>query len=185
MNVTETELEGVLLIEPRVFEDARGHFLETFQVERYAASGVAGPFVQDNLVWSERGVLRGLHLQNPHGQGKLVQALQGEIFDVVVDVRQGSPDFGRGTVATLSASNRLQIFAPAGFAHGYVVVSDGALVSYKATDIYDPDAELVIAWNDPDLGIGWPVEAPSLSDKDTAAPPLREIPTSRLPRYLA
>ncbi len=185
MNVTETELEGVLLIEPHVFEDARGHFLETFQVERYAAHGVAGPFVQDNLVWSERDVLRGLHLQNPHGQGKLVQALQGEIFDVVVDVRQGSPDFGRGTTAILSAGNRLQMFAPAGFAHGYVVVSDGALVSYKATDIYDPDAELVIAWNDPDLGIGWPVDAPSLSDKDAAAPPLREIPASRLPPYPA
>ena len=185
MKVTQTELEGVLLVEPRLFEDARGHFLETFQAERYAASGVAGPFVQDNLVWSERGVLRGLHLQHPHGQGKLVQALRGEIFDVVVDVRQGSPKFGRWVGATLSAKNHLQMFAPAAFAHGYVVVSDGALVSYKATEIYAPDAELGIAWNDPGLGIDWPVDAPRLNDRDAAAPALSEIPASRLPPYPA
>lgn len=183
MKVTETNLEGVLLIEPRVFTDSRGHFLEVYQEDLYAAAGIRGPFVQDNLVKSERHVLRGLHLQNPHGQGKLVQALEGEIFDVAVDVRPGSPTFGRWTAVNLSAANHCQIFVPADFAHGYVVLGEGALVSYKTTEVYAPDAELAIAWNDPEIGIDWPVADPVLSERDGAAPRLSEIPVSRLPRY--
>lgn len=185
MKVSQTGLEGVLLIEPRVFEDSRGYFLEVFQDERYAKAGIPGPFVQDNLVQSGRHVLRGLHLQNPHGQGKLVQALEGEIFDVAVDARPGSPTFGQSYAVTLSAANHRQIFVPPEFAHGYVVLSDGALVSYKTTDVYSPDAELAVAWNDPEIGIDWPVADPVLNERDGAAPRLSEIPVSRLPRYPA
>lgn len=183
MKVSQTKLEGVLLIEPRVFKDSRGSFLEVYQEVRYTGAGIRGPFVQDNLVNSERHVLRGLHLQNPQGQGKLVQALAGEIFDVAVDVRPGSPTFGQWTTAILSASSHRQIFIPPEFAHGYVVLSDGALVSYKTTEVYAPDAELAIAWNDPEIGIDWPVADPVLSERDGAAPHLSEIPVSRLPRY--
>lgn len=185
MKVSQTGLEGVLLIEPRVFEDARGSFLEAYQEVRYADAGVRGPFVQDNLVQSERHVLRGLHLQKPYGQGKLVQVLEGEIFDVAVDVRPGSPTFCQWTAATLSAANHRQIFVPPEFAHGYVVVSEGALVSYKTTEVYTPDAELAVAWNDPEIGIDWPVENPVLNERDGMAPRLSEIPVSRLPRYPA
>lgn len=185
MKVSQTNLEGVLLIEPRVFKDSRGHFLEVYQEARYADAGVHGPFVQDNLVQSEHRVLRGLHLQNPHGQGKLVQALEGEIFDVAVDVRPGSPTFGRWTAVNLSAANYRQIFVPPDFAHGYVVLSDGALVSYKTTEVYAPDAEVAVAWNDPEIGIDWPVAKPVLNERDRAAPRLSEIPESRLPRYPA
>ncbi len=185
MKVSQTGLEGVLLIEPRVFEDSRGHFLEVYQEVRYADAGVRGPFVQDNLVHSERHVLRGLHLQNPYGQGKLVQVLEGEIFDVAVDVRPGSPTFCQWTAATLSAANHRQIFGPPEFAHGYVVVSEGALVSSKTTEVYTTDAELEVAWNDPEIGIDWPVENPVLNERDGMAPRLSEIPESRLPRYPA
>lgn len=185
MKVSQTGLKGVLLIEPRVFEDSRGHFLETYQEDRYAQAGIRGPFVQDNLVKSGRRVLRGLHLQNPHGQGKLVQVLEGEIFDVAVDVRPGSPTFGRWTAVTLSAASHRQIFLPPDFAHGYVVLGDGALVSYKTTEVHTPDAELAVAWNDPEIGIDWPVADPVLNERDGAAPRLSEIPESRLPRYPA
>jgi len=185
MKVSETELEGVLLIEPRVFSDSRGHFLEAYQETRYAAAGIQGPFVQDNLVMSARHVLRGLHLQNPHGQGKLVQALEGEIFDAAVDARWGSSSFGKWFGAILSAANHRQIYVPPEFAHGYVVLSDGALVSYKTTDFYTPDAETAVAWDDPDIGIDWPVADPVLSERDAAAPRLSEIPQARLPRYPA
>jgi len=185
MKVSETGLKGVLLIEPRAFGDSRGSFVETYQETRYAEAGIRGPFVQDNLVKSKRHVLRGLHLQNPRSQGKLVQALEGEIFDVAVDVRPGSPTFGRWTAVNLSAGNHRQFFVPPDFAHGYVVVSDGALVSYKTTELYTPDAELAVAWNDPGIGIGWPVADPVLNERDGAAPRLSEIPESRLPRYPA
>lgn len=182
MKVSETDLEGVLLIEPRVFKDSRGQFLETYQETRYVQAGIRGRFVQDNLVKSERHVLRGLHLQNPHGQGKLVQVLEGEIFDVAVDLRPGSPTFGRWTAVTLSAATHRQIFVPPEFAHGYVVLSDGALVSYKTTDVHTPDALLVVAWNDPGIGIDWPVADPVLNERDGTAPRLSEVPESRLPR---
>ncbi len=182
MKVSQTGLAGVLLIEPRVFEDSRGYFFEAYQELRYAEAGIRGPFVQDNLVKSARHVLRGLHLQYPHGQGKLVQALEGEIFDVAVDVRHGSRTFGQWTAVTLSAANHRQIFVPPDFAHGYVVLSGGALVSYKTTEVYTPDAELAVAWNDPGIGIDWPVADPILNERDSAAPRLSEIPESRLPR---
>lgn len=185
MKVAATELAGVLVIEPRVFKDSRGHFLESYQEERYAEAGIRGPFVQDNLVKSERHVLRGLHLQCPHGQGKLVQALQGEIFDIAVDVRAGSPAFGRSFAVTLSSANHRQIFVPPEFAHGYLVLSDSALVSYKTTDVYTPEAEIAVAWNDPEIGIDWPVADPVLNERDATAPRLSEIPLSRLPHYPA
>ena len=145
MKFKPTNIQGVILVEPAVHGDERGFFFESFHALRYREGGIAGPFVQDNLVMSERHVLRGLHLQNPHGQGKLVQALEGEIFDAAVDVRWGSPTFGKWFGAILSATDHRQIYVPPEFAHGYVVVSDGALVSYKTTDFYTPDAELAAA----------------------------------------
>jgi dTDP-4-dehydrorhamnose 3,5-epimerase len=183
MKVIETELAGVLVIEPQVFEDSRGSFFEAYQHSRYSDAGIGAPFVQDNVVKSERHVLRGLHLQNPYGQGKLVQALGGEIFDVAVDVRLDSPTFRQWTSVTLSDTNHRQIFVPPEFAHGYVVLSDGALVSYKTTDVYTPEAELAVVWNDPEIGIDWPVADPVLNERDATAPLLSEIPMSRLPQY--
>ena len=183
MKVTETDLPGVLLIEPDVFADDRGYFLETFRAERYAAAGIVGPFVQDNLSLSQRGVLRGLHFQNPTAQAKLIFVAQGEIHDVAVDVRAGSPTFGRWAGARLSGDNRCQFYIPEGFAHGFCALSDMARVVYKCTDRYDPAAELSVLWNDPDLAIAWPVESPMLSPKDAAAPRLRDIDPARLPRY--
>lgn len=183
MNVRPTPLDEVLLIEPRVFGDARGFFMETYNTGRYGEAGVAVTFVQDNLSLSRRGILRGLHLQNPNGQDKLVYVLRGEVYDVAVDVRVGSPSFGRWTAAYLSAENKHQLFVPKGFAHGFCVVSDEALFAYKCTDLYQPAAELAVRWDDKDLAIDWPIEAPALSDKDAAAPLLKDIDPARLPRY--
>jgi dTDP-4-dehydrorhamnose 3,5-epimerase len=183
MKIEATELEGVLLVEPRVFEDARGWFAETWVASRYADSGIAGPFVQDNVSKSRRGTLRGLHLQNPHAQGKLVCALAGEIYDVAVDVRRGSPTFGRWVAATLSEANHRQLWIPAGFAHGFCVTSDEAIFHYKCTESYRPDAEMSVAWDDPDLAIVWPVADPILTEKDRRAPRLRDIAVERLPEY--
>ncbi len=183
MNVTSLSIPDVRLVEPRLFPDSRGYVGETFSAARYAAHGIEGPFVQDNIAHSRRGVLRGLHLQHPSGQAKLVFALAGMVFDVAVDVRVGSPTFGRWTGATLSAENRYQLYLPAGFAHGFVVLSDEALVAYKCSAPYRPDAELGIAWDDPALAIEWPVTSPHVSPRDASAPRLAEIPTDRLPRY--
>ncbi len=183
MRVVPTEIPGVLVVEPRVFGDRRGYFLETFQARRYAEAGIAGPFVQDNLSFSQQGVLRGLHYQHPRPQGKLVWVLQGEVFDVAVDIRRGSPTFGRWVGVRLSAENKRQLWIPPGFAHGFCVVSETALFTYKCTDYYAPEAEGTIRWDDPDLGIGWPVAGPALSAKDAAAPRLREVPPERLPPY--
>lgn len=183
MNVIETSLPGVLIVEPKVTGDARGFFMETFQQQRYADAGIADPFVQDNVSFSRYGVLRGLHFQQPHAQGKLVYVLQGEVFDVALDVRQGSPTFGKWYGATLSAENNQQLWLPAGCAHGFCVTSETALFAYKCTDYYDSDAENTVAWNDPDLAIGWPLERPELSAKDTRALPLGEISPSSLPVY--
>ncbi|MFK7998442.1 MAG: dTDP-4-dehydrorhamnose 3,5-epimerase [Polyangiales bacterium] len=185
MNVEALGLPGVLLITPRVFGDARGYFVETFALERYAEAGIDIPFVQDNLSRSPKGVLRGLHLQNPHGQGKLVQVVEGSVFDVAVDVRVGSPYFGKWVSTELSAENHCQLWVPPGFAHGFVVTSDHALFSYKCTDTYHPETELSVLWNDPAIGIEWPVESPVLSDKDAAANALADIDESRLPRWQA
>ena len=181
MKATPLSLPEVLLIEPDVFGDARGYFLETWSRERYAALGIDVPFVQDNLSRSSRGVLRGLHLQNPYTQAKLVFVPVGEVLDVVVDVRVGSPRFGQWASAVLSSENKRQLFVPAGFC----VISDDVLFAYKCSDLYHPETELGVAWNDPRLAIDWPVETPSLSRKDSAYPTLAEIPVERLPRYVA
>ncbi|MDD3530358.1 MAG: dTDP-4-dehydrorhamnose 3,5-epimerase [Gallionellaceae bacterium] len=183
MHITETTLPGVRLIEPKVHGDARGFFLETWHQARYASLGLPERFVQDNLSLSRRGVLRGLHFQHPNGQGKLVHCPQGEVFDVAVDVRVGSPTFGRSAVAILSAENRRQFYIPPGFAHGFCVTSDTALFAYKCTEYYDPAAEASLLWNDPALGIDWPVHSPELSFKDRTALALAEFPRERLPRY--
>ncbi len=176
MKVTPASLPGVLVVEPVVFGDDRGFFLETFHALRYAQSGIAGPFVQDNLSRSQRGVLRGLHFQEPHPQAKLVSVLEGEVFDVAVDIRRGSPNFGKWFGLVLSAKDKRQVFLPAGFAHGFCVVSDGALFAYKCTDFHAPDCERGILWNDPDLRIEWPIRDPALSEKDANAPRLKDAP---------
>ena len=182
MRVRKTELDGVVVIEPRVFEDQRGYFFESWAARRYAEHGLPANFVQDNVSRSRRGTLRGLHLQSPPlGQGKLVYVLEGEVFDVAVDVRVGSPTFGRWTAETLSASNRRQLYLPPGFAHGFCVVSEEALFVYKCTEYYAPEAEVSVLWNDPAIGIAWPLGEPVLSQRDGAARPLAEIPRERLP----
>jgi dTDP-4-dehydrorhamnose 3,5-epimerase len=181
MNIRETALPPILVIEPAVFADHRGYFLETFQAERYRGAGITFPFVQDNLSLSRRGVLRGLHLQNPHPQDKLVFAAHGSIFDVAVDVRSGSPTFSRWVGEWLSAENARQLFIPKGFAHAFCVVSETAVVAYKCSTLYAPEAEMTLIWNDPDIGICWPIDTPIVSNKDAAGMRLRDIPLDRLP----
>jgi dTDP-4-dehydrorhamnose 3,5-epimerase len=176
-------LPELLLVQPPVFRDARGAFRELYLDSRYADAGIADRFVQDNLSLSHRHVLRGLHLQHPRGQGKLVTVLAGEVFDVAVDVRRGSPTFGLWAGVTLTADNAHQLWIPPGFAHGFLVLSDGALFGYKCTDQYSPSDELSIRWDDPEIGIEWPVPVPVLSDKDASAPLLSDIPAKRLPAY--
>ena len=183
MNVMETDLPGVLVFEPKVFGDERGFFMETWREDRYEAAGLPTRFAQDNLSFSRRGVLRGLHFQNPNQQGKLVYVLQGEIFDVAVDVRVGSPTFGEWTAVTLSSENKRQCYVPEGFAHGFLVTSDQALFAYKCTAKYNAKAEAGVLWNDPEIGIEWPADDPVLSEKDSSAPPLVELPPERLPTY--
>jgi dTDP-4-dehydrorhamnose 3,5-epimerase len=183
MRIIPTELPGVTLFEPRVFGDARGYFLETWNRERYGKAGVPADFVQDNASLSSRGVLRGLHFQNPRTQAKLVTVLQGEVYDVAVDIRRGSPHFGRWVGVVLSGENKRQLYIPAGFAHGFCVTSETALFTYKCTEFYAPECERGIAWNDPDLGIRWPVDQPTLSPKDAAYPRLRDADRSILPGY--
>jgi len=170
MNVTPTALDGVLLLEPRVFADARGWFFESFN-ERAFAAAVGGPvsFVQDNHSSSRRNVLRGLHYQVEHPQGKLVRVVRGAVFDVAVDIRPGAPTRGRWVGVELSASNHRQLWIPPGLAHGFLAVTDEAEVVYKTTDFYAPACERCIAWNDPDLAIAWPLtEPPIVSPKDAA-----------------
>lgn len=183
MNVIETTLPGVLIVEPRVFGDERGFFMETWNRGRYREHGIPDEFVQDNLSRSGYGVLRGLHYQKPNTQGKLVFVLEGEVFDVAVDIRTGSPTFGQWTAVILSERNKRQLWIPPGFAHGFCVTSESALFAYKCTDIYNPAAEASVRWDDPDLGIDWPIAQPVISAKDHAAHPLRAIPAERLPRY--
>jgi len=184
MKINKTELDSVWIIEPRVFGDERGFFMETFQSERYRAVGIDHAFVQDNLSFSKRGVLRGLHLQNPMTQGKLVSALQGEVYDVAVDVRVGSPTFGRWIGRNLNDRNKHQIWVPPGFAHGFCVLSETALLAYKCSGFYySPENELTVRWNDPALGIDWPIKEVCLSAKDAAAPCLGDIDCRRLPVF--
>ncbi|MGH7616123.1 MAG: dTDP-4-dehydrorhamnose 3,5-epimerase [Gemmatimonadaceae bacterium] len=181
--MTETGVAGVLVVEPRIFSDARGTFFETYRVDAFAEMGIDATFVQDNVSVSRGGVLRGLHFQEPHRQAKLIQALEGEVFDVAVDVRAGSPTFGRAVWTTLSRANRRQLFIPPGFAHGFVATSDEAVVVYKCSDYYTPSCEHAVKWNDPALGIPWPVLSPVLSAKDEAAPLLADLPPGALPRF--
>jgi dTDP-4-dehydrorhamnose 3,5-epimerase len=182
MRSVPATIPGVVIIEPDVYRDPRGFFLETYHLDKYQAAGIPGPFVQDNHSRSARGTLRGLHLQIRHPQGKLVRVIEGEIFDVAVDVRRGSPTFGRWTGVTLSAENFRQCYLPPGFAHGFAVVSPVAQVEYKCTAIYDPKGELGIAWNDPAIGIEWPIADPLLSDRDARHPPLASV-LEQLPAF--
>ncbi|MDH3229149.1 MAG: dTDP-4-dehydrorhamnose 3,5-epimerase [Alphaproteobacteria bacterium] len=183
MKVAKTELPGVLLIEPDRFGDDRGFFQETWHARRYEDAGIRDEFVQDNISLSRHGVLRGMHFQNPHGQAKLVYILQGEVFDVAVDVRAGSPDFGKWTGATLSADNGRQLYIPAGFAHGFCVTGETALFAYKCTDFYDRESELTIRWDDPQIGVAWPISHPTISEKDAVAPFLSAMDRALLPHY--
>lgn len=175
MNIVRTPLSGMLVIEPRIFEDERGQFFETWSRRRYEEAGLPGEFVQDNVSRSKRGVLRGLHFQSPNPQGKLVQAVQGEIWDLGVDLRQDSPTFGQTFGCAVSATNRRQVWIPPGFAHGFLVMSDAAVVVYKCTAYYEPAAERTLLWNDPDLGIDWPAEPTIISAKDRAGVRLKEL----------
>jgi dTDP-4-dehydrorhamnose 3,5-epimerase len=187
MRVLPTDLPGVLLVEPTVVSDARGFFVESWQRDRFAAAGIAGPFVQDNHSRSAPWTLRGLHAQLRQPQGKLVRAVEGEIFDVAVDIRRGSPTFGRWAGALLSAENFRQLWVPPGFAHGFLVTRGPAQVLYKATDFYAREDEIAIAWSDPAIGIAWPLPAgvePVVSEKDRMAPALAEL-AGRLPVYPA
>jgi len=180
MKVTPGELAGLLIIEPVVFGDARGFFLESWNQRRYRDAGITAQFVQDNASFSRRGILRGLHFQNPKPQAKLISVLAGEVFDVTADLRRNSPTFGRWHGMVLSADDRRQLYVPAGFAHGFAVLSDTALFHYKCTDFYSPPDELTLLWNDPDLDIDWPVKDPVVSDKDRRGLRLREVPPDRL-----
>lgn len=184
MIVHETPLPGVFIIEPAVHKDPRGFFLETFSAARYERSGIPGPFVQDNHSRSLKGTVRGLHLQVNRPQGKLMRAVSGSMLDVAVDVRVGSPTFGRWTGAVLSGDNFRQLYVPPGFAHGFAVISDVVDVEYKCTDYYVPEDEITIAWNDPAIGIEWPVAEPTLSARDRAAKTLSDL-MDRLPRYVS
>ena len=183
MKVIATEIPEVKIIEPKVFGDSRGFFMETWNQARYAELGLPAAFVQDNMSFSQKGVLRGLHFQNPNSQGKLVYVLQGEVFDVAVDIRVGSPTFGKSVGVTLSSENKRQFYIPAGFAHGFCLTSDTALFAYKCTELYQPKLEYGVSWNDPDLGIKWPIDNPLLSEKDLIYPKLKDIELALLPRY--
>jgi dTDP-4-dehydrorhamnose 3,5-epimerase len=181
MHVLPTSLPGVLIIEPRWHVDQRGYFAETWRQSRYAEHGLPTEFAQDNLARSTRGVLRGLHFQSPRPQGKLIHVPRGEVFDVAVDVRVGSPTFGRWVGVVLSESNHRQLYVPVGFAHGYCVTSDEALVSYKCTAPHEADGDRAIRWDDADLAITWPTVTPLLSAKDAFAPRLCKVPRAILP----
>lgn len=183
MKVFPTDLDGVLVIEPQVHRDDRGFFAETYHAARYAAAGVDATFVQDNHSRSVQGTLRGLHAQLQRPQAKLLRVLRGRIFDVVVDVRVGSPTFKRWISVELSDENFRQIFVPIGFAHGFCVLSDVAEVEYKCSDVYQAGDELGLAWNDPEVGVEWPVGEPLLSSKDREGKPLSRL-LDRLPRYV-
>ena len=174
MNVQETTIPGVLLVEPKVYQDSRGFFLETFHAQRYAQAGISETFVQDNHSHSRQGAIRGLHYQLPCAQGKLIWVVGGEVFDVAVDLRSDSPTFGRWFGITLSATNCQQIYLPPGTAHGFCTVSESADVFYKCTQVYSPEHEQTLLWNDPELAIDWPITKPLLSEKDQQGIPFRD-----------
>jgi dTDP-4-dehydrorhamnose 3,5-epimerase len=183
LKIIETSLPGATLIEPAVFGDDRGFFMETWNAQRYGELGLPDRFVQSNVSSSSKGVLRGLHYQWPNPQGKLVSVLEGEVYDVAVDIRRGSPHFGKWAAVLLSAENKRQFWIPEGFAHGFAVLSDRAVFSYMCTNVYDKAADAGVRWDDPAIGIDWPIGEPLLSEKDAKAPLLAEVPADRLPVY--
>lgn len=181
MKIIETALPGCVVVEPAVFADARGFFFELWNAERFGEHGLPTRFVQSNVSASSQGVLRGLHYQWPRPQGKLVGVLEGEVYDVAVDIRRGSPTFGRWEAVILNARNKRLFWIPEGFAHGFAVLSERAVFSYLCTDVYLRQADAGVRWDDPDIGVDWPLGRPQLSDKDRDAPRLRDIPADRLP----
>lgn len=183
MKIVETDLPGCVVIEPQVFGDARGFFFESFNRDKLAANGLQPQFVQGNVSSSSKGVLRGLHYQWPKPQGKYISVVEGEVWDVAVDVRRGSPHFGRWTAVVLSAENKRHFWIPEGFAHGFAVLSERAVFSYLCTETYDAKADAGIRWDDPALAIDWPVRDPVLSEKDLKAPLLADVAEARLPVY--
>jgi dTDP-4-dehydrorhamnose 3,5-epimerase len=183
MKVIETTLPGALILEPQVFGDSRGFFYESYHQARYRDAGVLGDFVQTNVSRSAKGVLRGLHYQWPKPQGKLVSVLEGEVYDVAVDIRRGSPNFGQWVGVMLTADNHRHFWIPEGFAHGFCVLSEFATFTYQCTALYDPAADAGVRWNDADIGIDWPVSKPLLSDKDGKTPLLKDIADDRLPVF--
>lgn len=185
MKFIETSLPGCIVIEPQVFGDSRGFFYESYNEAKYREAGIDRHFVQSNVSRSARGVLRGLHYQWPQPQGKLVSVLEGEVYDVAVDIRRGSPTFGQWAGVMLTAANHRHFWIPEGFAHGFCVVSEYATFSYQCTDLYNAQADGGVRWNDPAIGIDWPITEPLLSDKDGKAPLLADIAEVRLPEYKA
>lgn len=185
MKIIETRLPGCVVIEPAVFGDERGFFFETWNSDRYGQLGLPDKFVQSNVSSSARGVLRGLHYQWPNPQGKLVSVLEGEVYDVAVDIRRGSPTFGRWAAVILSAENKRQFWIPEGFAHGFAVLSERAIFSYLCTAQYDKAADANVRWNDADIGVDWPIDSPLLSGKDAVAPFLKDVAHDRLPVFAA
>jgi dTDP-4-dehydrorhamnose 3,5-epimerase len=178
MNIVELSIEGLLVVEPRIFGDERGYFFESWNLGKYSSMGLPDNFVQDNVSFSQRGVLRGLHFQDPYPQGKLVSVLQGEVLDVVVDLRDGSPTYGQPEKVLLSSTNKKQFYLPPGFAHGFIVLSETAIFSYKCTDYYHPETEKTLMWNDPALGIDWFNGSdiqPNISRKDSEGLLLSQI----------
>lgn len=183
MKVIETTLPGALILEPQVFGDARGFFYESYNKGKYREAGVIADFVQSNVSRSARGVLRGLHYQWPNPQGKLVSVLEGEVYDVAVDIRRGSPTFGQSVGVMLTADNHRHFWVPEGFAHGFCVLSEFATFTYQCTALYDAKADAGIRWNDAALGIDWPISEPLLSDKDGKTPLLQDVAAERLPVF--
>jgi dTDP-4-dehydrorhamnose 3,5-epimerase len=180
MQITTANIEDVLIIEPQVFQDERGYFLEVYRLNRFKSAGLPDRFVQDNLSFSVKNTLRGLHFQVTRPQAKLVQVISGEIFDVAVDIRPTSPTFGHWVSVLLTENNKRQVFIPEGFAHGFYVLSDGAHVAYKCSDFYDADDEGGIRWSDPAIGIEWPATHPLVSTKDGRLPVIDDIPPEKL-----
>ena len=183
MEKVPTALPGVVELRPKIFRDPRGFFLETYHREKFAELGITADFVQDNHSRSSRGTLRGLHYQLPHAQGKLCRVIEGEVLDVAVDIRLGSPTFGKWTSVVLSADHSNMIYVPAGFAHGFLTLSESAQFLYKCSDVYAPKDEHGIAWNDPDINIAWGIDNPLVSEKDARYTKLSEMPREFLPRY--
>jgi len=180
MNVVPGQINGLVVIEPKIFGDARGFFMETWNRRKYEEAGINVAFVQDNISVSRRGALRGLHFQNPNPQGKLVSVLQGEVLDVVVDIRRASSTFGKYEAVQLSSENKRQFYIPPGFAHGFLVLSETAMFHYKCTDFYSPKDEMTVLWNDPALRIQWPIPDPIISEKDAKGLLLKAVPRERL-----